>query len=283
MTLQWLTVLALAVLATLASLSAPAVELPLPPGASDAIWRPGLHMRWQIQYTQLPVDLKVATDVYKIDPFDNNAATVKALKSKGKRVVCYVNIGAWENWRPDASRFPQAAMGLDYEGWPGERWLDIRQIDLLSPIMLARLDLCKTKGFDGVLFDNMDSHIQKTGFPITREHQLRYVVWMASAARARGLAVGINNNPEQAQQLLPYVDWAQAESCFSQGWCETLRPFVQAGKPVVVIEYTDDPAKMSVMCRQASALQITLMMKKRELSAFRQDCDSIADLPRRRL
>ena len=123
-----------------------------------------------------------------------------------------------------------------------------------------------------MLFDNIDNHTQKTGFPITATHQLRYVLWIASEARKRGLAVGINNNPEQAEQFLPYVDWAQAESCFSQGWCATLRPFVEAGKPVVVIEYTNDPVKMNEMCRDASTLEISLLMKKRELDAFRREC-----------
>ena len=273
----------LAFLSMLASTPAPATDVLPGPAASDGIWRPRPHMRWQLQYTETPIDLKVQADVYKIDLFDNNRTVVERLKKRGKNVVCYVNAGAWENWRPDARRFPQAAMGRDYEGWPGERWLDIRRIDLLSPIMLARLDLCRTKGFHGVIFDNIDSYIQKTGFPITREHQLQYVVWLANAARERGLAVGINNNPEQAQELLPYVDWAQAESCFSQGWCETLRPFVEAGKPVIVVEYIDDPRKVTSMCNEASTLQFTLMLKKRELSAFRQDCNNVEGRPARRL
>lgn len=273
----------LAFLSMFTSTLSPAMDAMSAPAASDAIWRPKPHMRWQLQYTQMPLDLSVAADVYKIDLFDNDASVVEALKTRGKKVVCYVNVGAWEDWRPDANRFPRAAMGRDYEGWPGERWLDIRRIDLLSPLMLARFDLCKANGFDGVIFDNIDSYIQKTGFRITRAHQLRYVVWMATAARARGLAVGINNNPEQAKQLLPYVDWAQAESCFSQGWCALLSPFVKAGKPVIVVEYTDDPGKVTSMCRQASTLQFTLMVKKRELSAFRQDCNSAQRRTGRRL
>jgi endo-alpha-1,4-polygalactosaminidase (GH114 family) len=145
--------------------------------------------------------------------------------------------------------------------------------------MLARLDLCKDKGFDGVLLDNIDNYLQKTGFPLSGVDQLRYVVWIANEARTRGLAVGINNNPRQALQLLPYFDWALAESCFSQGWCASLRPVAEAGKPVVVVEYTDDQAKVNAakvnaMCKEASTLQFTFMVKKRELDAYRYDCRS---------
>jgi hypothetical protein len=100
-------------------------------------------------------------------------------------------------------------------------------------------------------------------------------MWIANEARRRGLAVGINNNPEQAAQLLPYFDWALAESCFSQGWCASLSPFVRNGKAVVVIEYTDDQARLNGMCEQALALRFSLLRKKRDLDAFRQDCSHV--------
>ena len=138
--------------------------------------------------------------------------------------------------------------------------------------MLARLDLCSAKGFDGVMLDNVNGYTNKTGFPLTGADQLRFNIWMANEARKRGLAVGINNNPEQVSQLLPYFDWALAESCFSHGWCAALRPFIEAGKVVVVIEYTDDGAEQNAMCDQASALRFTLMLKKRQLDAFREEC-----------
>ena len=242
------------------------------PVVNGRVWQPNPGMRWQIQYTARPVDTRVAADVFTIDLFDNKEHDVARLKRLGKRVVCYINAGAWEDWRPDAKRFPPRVLGAAYEGWPGERWLDIRRTSELAPVMLARLDLCRDRGFDGVLFDNVDLHIQKTGFQLTAFDQLRYIVWLANEARARGLAVGINNNPEQAVQLVPYVDWAQAESCFAQGWCAALRPLAEAGKPVVVIEYTEDPQQLGTLCREASALRFALIVKKRELDAFRRDC-----------
>lgn len=266
---------ALALFALSGAPSAAAAEsfAPLPPPVvNDALWRPQPHLRWQLQFTETPVDLTVEADVFKIDLFDNDAGVVSQLKGRGKNVVCYLNAGAWEDWRPDAKHFPAAALGTEYEGWPGERWLDIRRIDLLAPVMLARLDLCRAKGFDGVMFDNIDGYMQKTGFALNGADQLQFIAWIANEARRRGLAVGINNNPEQALQLMPYFDWALAESCFSGGWCATLRPVIEAGKPVVVIEYTEDQATQKAMCRQASALRVSLMMKKRELDAFRQDC-----------
>ena len=57
-------------------------------------------------------------------------------------------------------------------GWPGERWLDIRRLDVLRPIMKARLDMCAAKGFDAVEFDNVDGYQNRTGFPLTGADQL---------------------------------------------------------------------------------------------------------------
>jgi hypothetical protein len=254
-----------------------------PPVVNDAVWRPGPQLSWQLQFATTPVDLSVEADVYKIDLFDNDAEVVSELHDKGKKVVCYLNAGAWEDWRPDAKRFPAAAMGRAYKGWAGERWLDIRRIDLLAPVMLARLDLCKDKGFNGVMLDNVNSYTNKTGFPLTGWDQLRFNVWLANEARKRGLAVGMNNNSEQARQLLPYFDWVLAESCFSQGWCKALRPFAEQGKPVVVIEYTKDSARVAALCRKASALHFSLLLKKRELDAYRLDCSRRAGASGKRL
>jgi hypothetical protein len=244
--------------------------------AAQPIWRPTPQMKWQLQFAATPVDMSVDADVFEIDLFDNDAAVVAALRGKGKRVVCYLNAGAWEDWRPDAKRFPAAAIGGDYAGWPGERWLDIRRIDLLAPVMLARLDLCRQKGFDGARLDNVDAYTHRTGFPLRIGDQLRFNTWIAVEARKRGLAIGINNNPELARRLVGHFDWALAESCVSENWCGTLRPFVEAGKPVVVVEYGTTARTFAAMCRRASALNVKLLAKNRELDAYRADCDEEA-------
>jgi hypothetical protein len=251
--------------------SAPSSALP-PPVANNAAWKPGPNLAWQLQFVNAPVDTSVEADVYKIDLFDTRATDVVALKKKGKKAVCYLNAGAWEDWRADAKRFPDAVMGRAYDGWPGERWLDIRRMDLLAPIMLARLDMCRDKGFDGVMLDNVDTYTNRTGFPLTANDQLRYNVWMANEAHKRGLAVGMNNNSQQARQLAPYFDWVLVEGCFSEGWCQNLRPFSEQGKPVVVIEYTESRVRLDSLCRQASLLHYSLLAKKRELDAYRMDC-----------
>jgi hypothetical protein len=266
--------------AMLALLTAPAAHasagasgLPAPV-VNAAAWKPTPNLTWQLQFVNAPIDTSVEADVYKIDLFDNTPSVVAGLRKKGRKVVCYLNAGAWEDWRPDAKRYPDAVMGRGYDGWTGERWLDIRRIDLLAPILLARLDLCRDKGFDGVMLDNVNSYTNRTGFPLSGADQLRFNAWLANEAHARGLAVGMNNNAEQARELAPYFDWALAEGCLSEGSCKALKPFVDSGKPVVVIEYTESRARLAALCRQASPLQFSVLAKKRELDAYRMDCRS---------
>ncbi|MBN1370903.1 MAG: endo alpha-1,4 polygalactosaminidase [Anaerolineaceae bacterium] len=245
---------------------------PLSQDRPNAWWTPSTGLRWQWQLSELPVDQSFDVEIYDIDLFENEASVIEALHAQGRKVVCYVSVGSWEKWRPDADQFPASVIGKNYVGWPGEKWLDIRQIELLAPVMRARLDLCRAKGFDGVEPDNIEGYDNDTGFPLTDEDQLRYNQWLADEAHARGLSIGLKNDSDQAVDLLPYYDWALTEDCFAQGWCEEMLPFIQAGKPVFAAEYTDSVATIEPFCEQAERLNFSLILKDRELGAWRQAC-----------
>jgi len=54
-------------------------------------------LRWQWQLTDVPVDLDLDVDVYDVDLFDNDASVVEALHAQGRKVICYVSVGSWED------------------------------------------------------------------------------------------------------------------------------------------------------------------------------------------
>ena len=201
------------------------------------VWMPSPSTSWQWQLNGLPIDRTIQAEMYDIDLFDNDTATVSALHAEGRKVVCYVNAGGWEDWRPDAASFPDELIGENLDDWAGERWLDIRRIDLLAPIMEARIDSCQAKGFDGIELDNIDGFLNDTGFPLSYEDQLEYNIWLADAAHARGLSIGLKNDMEQIPDLLAHFDWALNEECFQYEECETLLPFIEVGKAVFNVEY----------------------------------------------
>lgn len=238
-------------------------------------WRPAVGISFQWQLTGQPIDTRIGADAFDLELFDSDAETVGALRARGRKAICYISVGSVEDWRPDAKDFPPAVVGEPYDGWPGERWLDIRRIDLLAPIMTARLDMCKAKGFHGVEPDNIDLHNQDTGFAITAADQLRFNKWLAAEAHRRGLSIGLKNDSEQAGELVEHFDWALTEECFVQNWCREMKPFVDAGKPVFMVEYTDQikPRRFrAVACAQAARLGFHAILKNRDLDSFRVDC-----------
>ncbi len=213
--------------------------------------------------------------VYDVDVYDVDAATVTALHAKGALVICYMSVGSFEDWRPDAADFPAAVLGKDYPGWPGEKFLDIRALDTLGPIMQKRMDLCKSKGFDGLEPDNMDvfeGGKSGTGFPLTEADGVAYAKWLTTEAHARGLSIGQKNTSELAKQLASVMDWALTEDCFDQDWCADMQPYIDKGKAVLMSEYTDTGVNFASACTWAKAHQFSAILKGRDLDAKVQFC-----------
>lgn len=204
-------------------------------------WHPPLRVSWNWVLASVPKAPFRDVQVYDIDGFDATAADVTALHNAGKKVICYFSAGSYENWRPDADQFSSAILGNSLDGWAGERWLDIRDIQqpgsALAAIMNARLDMCRSKGFDAVEFDNVDGYSNRTGFPLTASHQLAYNRFLANGAHARGLSAVMKNDIDQIDELLPYFDMALNEECNAYDECGPYQAFVRAGKPVFNAEY----------------------------------------------
>lgn len=228
-------------------------------------WLPAQDERYDVQFVA-PFNLVRNVEVVELDLFDTSAEQVKALHARGVSSICYVNAGAWENWRPDARDFPPTVIGRNYAGWPGERWLDIRALERLAPVLRKRIDSCKAKGFDGIEFDNVDGYASNTGFPLTARDQLAFNRWLTAEARARKLAVGLKNSLELIPDLVETFDFAISESCFSEGSCEPLKAFRDAGKAVYVIEYTNQQRKMDRYCGEAADLGVQLIFKTKSLN-----------------
>ncbi|MFI7448740.1 endo alpha-1,4 polygalactosaminidase [Nonomuraea sp. NPDC049714] len=255
------------------------VELPAPvpcPGC----WRPALRTSWQWQLASVPKEPFSDVTMYDIDGFDATAATVRRLHATkaGRKVVCYISAGSYEDWRKDEGDFPASVLGdpLDEE-WEGERWLDIRKYTgALGDVMRARLDMCKAKGFDAVEFDNVDGYTNETGFDLDAADQLRYNAWLANEAHTRGLSAGLKNDLAQIPALLPYFDWALNEQCWQYKECTTKQNgdygydrFVAAGKAVFTVEYELPTSKF---CTKSNAQNFNSLKKKLKLDAYRVAC-----------
>ena len=232
-------------------------------------WTPARSDTWDYQLASGTIDVVASAHVYDVDAFAVKASTVASMHADGKRVICYVDAGSYESYRPDAGRFPANVLGKVVAGWPDERWLDIRRLDVLKPILTERIDRCLKKGFDGVEFDWIDGYAQHTGFAITRDDQLRFDRWLAKAAHARGLAVGLKNGLGLIPALLRRYDFAVNEQCFQYAECFHYQPFLDAGKAVFNVEYHLRPGSF---CGRAHQLGISAISKHLSLDAWRVGC-----------
>jgi hypothetical protein len=231
-------------------------------GPATGVWRPMPGTTWQWQLTGT-IDTSVVAAMYDIDLFDAPQATIDQLHAAGRVVVCYFSAGTYEDWRPDASTFPAAALGNGVDGWPGEKWVDTRSASLRQ-ILAARLDMAAQKRCDGVEPDNVDGYQNNPGFPLTATTQLDFNRFLATEAHARSLSVGLKNDVDQVVALEPSFDWSLNEECSKYDECATLAPFIQAGKAVFHTEYTTS-------CPQA-VTGFSTILKHLNLDAWRVAC-----------
>jgi len=189
---------------------------------------------WQLQ-GRLSSD--VQAEMYDVDGFETSAAQVAALHRRGVHVVCYIDAGTAENWRPDYKEFPKSVLGRG-DGWPGERWIDIRRARVVYPIMRARFRMCASKGFEAVEPDNIEAYANKSGFPITAAEQLTYNEWIARTVHSLHMDVLQKNDGEQTAKLEPYFDGALTEQCNQYRECDLFDDYLRHGKPVLNAEYS---------------------------------------------
>jgi hypothetical protein len=241
---------------------------------SGDVWKPKPGTRWQWDLSGEVSKLDVAADVYDIDGFETDAALVAQLHAMGKKAICYLSVGTSEPGRPDAKDFPKAALGKYWPEWE-ETYIDIRS-EAVRTIMKKRLDMCKSKGFDGVEPDNMDMFeggMSDTGFPLTEADGIAYAKWLASEVHARGMSIGQKNASSITSAIESLYDWGLTEDCFADGWCNEMKSYPDAGKALFMCEYTDTKVDFKAACAAAKQSNFSAILKKRELDAWVQYCE----------
>jgi hypothetical protein len=260
------------------------------PASGQGVWVPEPGTTWQWQLDGV-VDESLEVDMYDIDLFEAapaglelgagsgafteagpNAGVIERLHARGIVVICYVNTGSWEEWRPDAGLFPEAALGGRVAGWKGERWLDIRAAawPLWTHRMWARFDLAAAIGCDGVEPDQNDLSGNATGFPITLADQKAWYLEVAAQAHARGLSVGQKNGIETTDaDTIAAFDWNLNEQCHQYDECDLLDPVIAAGKAVFSAEYKGNPKKF---CPELNERGFSTLRKKLGLGAWLRPC-----------
>lgn len=235
---------------------------------------PGTSFDWRL--TDVTTQDSFDSEVIDLDAFSTSRETVAHFQAQGKTVIAYVSIGSVENFRSDASEFPSEVIGNVYEGFEDENWLDIRNITALSPILKARFDMIRDKGFNGIEPDNMNGYQNNTGFDLTEADAITFSRWLINEAHSRGLSIGQKNAEELISELADEFDWMLTEDAFADDWYQQVTPYINLGKAVFVTEYTDRMTEAEFnanVCPTSQNLQFTAILKERDLTAFTRSCD----------
>lgn len=223
---------------------------------------------WQIQLDG-EIDTSYDVELYDID-IDAPQAIIDELHDKGIWVACYFSAGSREEWRNDASQFPEESLGKTLSGWPGERWLDVADHEKFADIMLTRMDRAKAKGCEAIDPDNVDGYANITGYSISYEQQLAYNNWLAEEAHKRGLAIGLRNDLSQVRYLADHFDFAVNEQCMEYHKCDLLWPFIRKDKAVFHIEYN---LKEEEFCEESLNLDFSSLKMDKALDGGRISCE----------
>jgi hypothetical protein len=224
---------------------------------------------WQIQLTG-SIDTTVDARVY-ISDVSTPTSVIRGLHSAGRIVICYFSAGTMENFREDAPRFPAESLGTSLPNYPDERFVDVRHAAVRA-IMQDRLTEAARVECDGVHPSGLAAFGASTGFDFTRADQLAYNRWLASAAHALGLSIGlVDGDASMSQELLADFDWRVVFSCLATN-CPSAAPFVGARKAAFLIEYGDE-TRVADVCPKARDLGLSAIIKKNaDLDAFRAGC-----------
>jgi hypothetical protein len=219
-----------------------AAPVPCRPAAGHACWYPPhlgadhrpMRWDWQIgRVAPLRRTGRSAVDIYDLDGFLTTAAQVRAIATTWPastlphpRTICYVDL-AWEDYRPDATPapaggyFPAAALGAVYYGYPQERWVDLRQLGALEPLLRERISMCARKGFDAVELDDIDSFDPpaETGFRLTPGDLQNFLAYAFDEIHRDGMTGLWKNSPWLSWWGRRYADGAVLEECYFDRGC----------------------------------------------------------------
>ncbi|OCL15260.1 glycoside hydrolase family 114 protein [Glonium stellatum] len=244
-------------------------------------WQANVGSSWQIILSDV-VDASNTVSpnvgIFDVDLFDTDASTISSLKNQGKKVICYFSAGSYEPNRPDSSQFRQNDMGRTLDGWPDEKWLNLKSTNVKN-IMAKRVKLAAQKGCNGIDPDNMDGYGNNNGLGLQASDSVNFMKYLAGIAKSSNVAIGLKNSLEIIPSVVGVVQFAVNEQCHQYNECGSYAPFTAAGKPVFNIEYPDSAPSVSVsqrrkLCGATGAAHLSTVMKTMDLNGWVQFCDA---------
>ena len=216
----------------------------------DSTGKP-IRWDWQIQVDAThPLTQRTgsaAVDMYDIDGFNTAASTVGTIKTTWAantyphpHVTCYLDLGTWENFRPDAQAWtfgtgsvPQL-LGNSVSGYPNEHWIDLRGITAMNTLVQNRIQQqCANKGFDTIEVDNIDGWdpVTTSGFQLTMEDAEAWLADLANRIHDLGMTVLWKNEPYLTYWAVSRFDGVLNEECYRYAECTAAQDAGSSSNP----------------------------------------------------
>jgi Glycoside-hydrolase family GH114 len=194
----------------------------------------------------------------------------------GRYNICYINAFQtqaeddrwWRRRHPALLLRDHDRRLVEDPGWPGEILLNTATASdrrRLATIEDKWIDGCRTKGFEGVEPDNLDSNTRSHGL-LTQADDLAFARLLAKRAHRDGLAIAQKNDAEASRRARHAAgfDFAIAEECQVYNECGY---YTRAyGDRVIEIEYTDNGR---------SAFRTSCRLRGRKISIILRDRDVV--------
>jgi hypothetical protein len=114
---------------------------------------------------------------------------------------------------------------------------------------------------------------------MTQQDSIDFIGFLAGIAQNLTLSIGLKNSGAIISQVLPAVQWEVNEQCVQFSECTTFDPFIDSGKPVFHIEYTDEVQAtfLSTLCSDTGpadgAANFSTVLKHMNLDGNVQYCN----------
>lgn len=178
---------------------------------------------------------------------DDDEERIQKYKQKGHILIGYVSAGSCEGWRDDKKKWPKEALACSMDGWDGETWINLKNWELIKPLMEERLKTLKNKGFDGVEADNIAVEID--GRPTLVKENIEYAKWFAETAHKCGLMVVFKNGSDHnlAAKLSSMYDAIIIEEALRYDDMDAYREFKNKQKNIWAFEYPKKSARLKAL------------------------------------
>jgi hypothetical protein len=184
--------------------------------------------------------------------------------------ICYLNAfqsqpqdaALWKTTRAELLLRGSDGKPIADPGWPDEMLLDTSTAakrSALTTIFGPQITTCKSRGFNAVELDNLDSWTRSKGL-LTENDNLAFASSLVKVAHSAGLPVGQKNAAELGRIGKDVVgfNFAVAEECYFYSECSAYTSVY--GNQVIDIEYSDELAvPFSKVCAASSTPKMTIL------------------------